>query len=71
MALAAVAVLEPAGLAWACVGLMSLTTDSSTVQPGGTVTVLGKEFAQDEPIEIHLDSPTGPVLATVPPPNPR
>jgi hypothetical protein len=56
------------GLAWACVGLVSLTTSSSTVQPGGSVTVVGREFAQGAPIEIHLDSPTGPVLATVPPP---
>jgi hypothetical protein len=63
-----VAALVPAALAWACVGLMSLTTTSSTVRPGGTVTVLGKEFAQGVPIEIRLDSPTGPVLTTVPAP---
>ncbi len=67
-AVAAVACIVPAGLAWGCVGLMSLTTNASTVQPGGTVTVFGKEFAQGAPIEIHLDSRTGPVLATVPPP---
>ena len=65
---AAMAVFVPAAIAWACVGLMSLTTSSSSVQPGGTVTVFGKEFAQGAPIEIHLDSPTGPVLATVPAP---
>lgn len=67
-AVAAVACIVPAGLAWGCVGLMSLTTSSSTVQPGGTVTVFGKEFAQGAPIQIRLDSQTGPVLATVPPP---
>ncbi len=67
-AVAAVAIV-PAGLVWACVGLMSLTTSSSTVEPGGTVTVFGKEFAQGAPVEIHLDSATGPVLATVPPPS--
>lgn len=44
---AAVVVVVPAGLAWACVGLISLTTESSTVQPGGTVTVIGREFAQE------------------------
>lgn len=65
---AAVAVIVPTAWAWACVGLMSLTTSSSVVQPGGTVTVFGKEFAEGAPIDIHLDSPTGPVLATVPPP---
>lgn len=32
------------------------------------MTVFGKEFAQKEPVEIHLDSPTGPLLATAPPP---
>lgn len=66
-AVAATALVVSAGLAWACVGLMALTTTSSSVQPGGKVTVLGKEFAQDAPIQIHLDSATGPVLATVPP----
>ncbi len=65
-AVAAVGVLVPVGLAWACVGLMALTTTSSSVQAGGTVTVLGKEFPQGAPIQIHLDSTTGPVLATVP-----
>jgi hypothetical protein len=47
---------------------MGLTTGASTVQPGDTLTVFGNSFAQDEPIQIHLDSPTGPLLATVPPP---
>jgi alpha-L-fucosidase len=60
--------LVPAALAWSCVGLMSLTTSSSAVRPGGTLTVFGKEFAQGVPIEIHLDSATGPVLARVPAP---
>jgi len=65
---AAVGVVVPAGLAWACVAVMSLTTVSPTVQPGGTVTVIGREFAQGAPVEIHLDSPTGPLLTTAPPP---
>ncbi len=47
---------------------MSLTVSSSTVQPGGSVTVIGKEFAQGAPVAIHLDSPTGPLLTTVPAP---
>lgn len=65
---AALAVLVPAGLAWACVAVMSLTTVSSTVQPGGTVTVIGREFAAGAPVEIHLDSPTGALLTTAPAP---
>lgn len=65
---AAVAVAVPAGLAWACVGIISLNTVSATVDPGGTVTVIGREFAQGAPVEIRLDSPTGPVLAVAPPP---
>lgn len=66
---AASVVLVPAGLAWACIGLISLTTSSSTVQPGGTVTVTGRNFAQGAPVAIHLDSPTGPVLVTAPAPS--
>ncbi len=65
---AAMGVVVPAGLAWACVAVVSLTTVSPTVQPGGTVTVIGREFAQGAPVEIHLDSPTGPLLTTAPPP---
>lgn len=65
---ALVAVMVPAGLAWGCVGVMSLTTKASTVQPGGTVTVIGREFAQGAPIDIHLDSATGPLLTTAPAP---
>jgi len=61
---AATAVLVSASMAWACVGVVALTTSSSAVQPGGTVTVFGKEFAGGSPVQIHLDSPTGPVLAT-------
>jgi hypothetical protein len=60
--------MVPAAWAWACVGLVSLTTSPATVQPGGTVNVVGKEFAQGAPVLIHLDSSTGPVLATAPPP---
>ena len=57
--------LVPAGLAWACVAPVSLTTASPTVQPGGTITVIGRETAPGAPIEIRLNAPDGPVLATV------
>src|SRR5260370_41644236 len=46
----------PVGFAWACVGLVSLSTNSPTVQAGGSLTVIGKEFAQKAPVLIHLDS---------------
>ncbi len=64
-ALAATAVVVPAGLAWACVAPMSLTTSSPTVQPGGIVHIIGRETAPGAPIEIHMDSPTGPLLLNV------
>lgn len=64
-AVAALAVVVPASLAWACVAPMSLTTTSSTVQPGGVVHIIGRETAPGAPIEIHMDSPTGPLLLNV------
>ncbi len=64
-AVAALAVVVPAGLAWACVAPVSLTTSSPTVQPGGTVHIIGRETAPGAPIEIRLDAPDGPVLTTV------
>ncbi|MFN2608328.1 MAG: hypothetical protein ABR511_10655 [Acidimicrobiales bacterium] len=63
------AVLASAAGAWACVGVVSLTSSPATVQPGATLTVTGREFAQSVPVVIHLDSPTGPVLTTVPGPS--
>lgn len=66
-----VAVLIPASVAWACVGLVVLTTTgSATVEPGGTLEVFGGEFAAGEPVDIRLDSPDGPVLATHEDPQP-
>jgi hypothetical protein len=62
-------VLALAGLAWACVGVASLITDSPTVQPGGTLMVTGRSFARGVPVDIRLDSPTGPLLLTVPGPD--
>ncbi|MHB1534928.1 MAG: hypothetical protein ACYC1D_10040 [Acidimicrobiales bacterium] len=64
---AVVAITIPAGMAWACVGLALLTTTSPTVKPGGTATAIGRDFAPGSPVQIHLDSLTGPVLTTVPP----
>lgn len=63
------AVLMPVGLAWACVAPVSMTIrGSNSVQPGGTVTVLLREYAQGAPIDVHLGSPTGRLLASHPPP---
>lgn len=61
--------MVPVAFAWACVGLVSLTTTMNTVQAGSTVTVVGKEFAAGAPVDIHLDTVDGPVLATAPPPS--
>jgi hypothetical protein len=62
---AALAALVPASLAWACVAPVSLTTSSPTVQPGGTVHIIGRETAPGAPIDIRLDSVDGPLLTTV------
>jgi hypothetical protein len=63
--IATLAAIVPASLVWACVAPVSLTTVSPTVQPGGTVRVIGRETAPGAPIEIRLNSPTGQVLTTV------
>lgn len=71
MVAAAVAILVPAGLAWGCVALVAFnTTGSNIVEPGGTVQVFGGAFANEQPVQIHLDSPDGPVLATHESPEP-
>lgn len=57
--------IVPASLVWACVAPVSLTTVSPTVQPGGTIRVIGRETGPGAPIEIRLNSPTGPILTTV------
>lgn len=56
-----------ASAASACVSTFLLTTESSTVEPGGTVMVVGRGFAEGAPIDIRIDSHTGPILATAPP----
>jgi hypothetical protein len=66
---AAAAIAVPASFAWACVAPVSMTiVGNPSVQPGGTVTVLLREYAQGAPIEVRLNSPTGQLLATHPAP---
>jgi hypothetical protein len=68
-AAAVAAVLVPAAMSWACVAPVSMTIEgNASVQPGGKVTVLLREYAQGAPIEVRLHSPTGPVLGVHPPP---
>jgi hypothetical protein len=62
----AAAALVPAAVAWACVAVVALTANPQSVAAGGTIAVTGKDFAPGAPIEIHLDSPTGRLLATQP-----
>jgi len=62
---ATLAALVPASLVWACVAPVSLTTVSSTVQPGGTLRIIGREMAPGAPVEIRLNNVTGPLLTTV------
>src|SRR5215210_834114 len=59
------AAIVPASLVWACVAPTSLTTSSPTVQPGGIVHIIGRETAPGAPIDIRLNSATGPILLTV------
>ena len=66
---AAAGALVPVAVVYACVAVVSLTVGPQSVEPGGTVAVTGKDFAPGAPIEIHLDSPTGRLLATQPPHN--
>lgn len=62
---AAMTVLVPASLVWACVAPVSLTTENPRVQPGGTIKVIGRETAPGAPIEIRLNAVNGPILTTV------
>ena len=67
VAAAAVAtMMVPAAIAFACIGVVGLSTSPSVVQPGGSVTVTGKDFVNDKPVVLHLDSVDGPVIYTVP-----
>ena len=69
MVAGAMAVLIPVGLAWGCVALVAFRINGSgVVAPGGTLEVFGGEFAARQPVNIRLDSPDGPILATPPTP---
>ena len=59
------AVAVPAAIVWACVSVASLTASPQSPQPGGTVTVTGGDYVPGFPVQIHLDTVTGPVLGTV------
>ena len=63
---AVAAAMVPAAIAYACIGVVALSTSPSVVQPGGTVTVTGKDFVNDKPVVLHLDTVDGPVIYTVP-----
>ena len=63
---ALVATIIPAVVVYACIGVVGLSTSPTSVQPGGSVTVTGKDFAPGVPVDLHLDSATGPVIFTVP-----
>ena len=60
-----VAALVPALIVFACVSVAALTATPQSVQPGGTVTVKGGDYVPGFPVQVHLDTVTGPVLATV------
>ena len=62
---AAAALVVPAIVVYACVGVVGLSASPSSVQPGGTFVLHGKDFVVTVPVVIHLDTITGPVIATV------
>jgi hypothetical protein len=51
---------------WACIFLGGITASATTVQPGGSLGINGLSFGSN-PVELHLDGVTGPLLATVTP----
>jgi len=66
--------LAAVGLAYACTGLATVSSNPGSGAPGDTVTVSGKGFTPHDPsdtrtspAEIRLDSQSGPVLATANP----
>lgn len=63
---AGIAALLYASACWACIFLAGITVSATNVQPGGSLTVRGISF-KSNPVDMHLDSPTGPVLATATP----
>lgn len=61
----AAAFVVPAIVVYACVGVVGLSATPSSVQPGGTFVLNGKDFVTTVPVVIHLDTIDGPVIATV------
>src|SRR5256714_10945962 len=59
-------ILFPVAAARACLPVASLTANTAQVQPGSQVTVTGSEFGSN-PVDIHFNALTGPVLATLTP----
>jgi hypothetical protein len=66
--------LAAVGLAYACTGLATVSSNPGSGAPGDTVTISGKGFTPHDPsdtrtspAEIRLDSQSGPVLATANP----
>lgn len=55
-----------ASTSWACIFLAGITISGGSAQPGGTITVNGFSFGSN-PVDLHLDSLTGSVLATAMP----
>jgi hypothetical protein len=64
--LAVAVTLLYASASWACIFLAGITTSASNVQPGGSLTVNGISFGSN-PVDLHLDTLTGKVLATATP----
>lgn len=61
----AAVLVVPAIVVYACVGVVGLSASPSSVQPGGTFVLTGKDFVVTVPTQIHLDTVDGPVIATV------
>ncbi len=59
-------VLFPWAAAWACLPVASLTSNPAQAQPGSQVTITGSEFGKN-PVDIHFNALSGPVLATLTP----
>lgn len=53
-----------ASAAYACQSTVTLYANPSTVAQGASTNVTGNKYNPSLPVEIHLDTRTGPVLAT-------
>lgn len=58
-----------AAVAWACVPVATLEASPAQAQPGETLEVSGRFYANGIPATIHFGGLDGPVLATVVPDN--